>query len=532
LIEQHVLPALYQGEVALAVGWFDRLPETLLQSAPMLCIDKAWALALMQHGARREEAERALHAADQALDRVNAGQALRDLVAGHTASIRPFLMQRPALVGEEPERLIALAREALRLLPAQEKAIRSVNALNLGYGYLALADLEAANRGFRQALEDGLSGGNLYAAIYGPVNLILNALLVGHLREALQLCDTNIERFNQILAGKNFPSVGVLGTLKGCILLEMDRLADAESALTEGLDLIRWAGEGVAHRKGYTALARLRAIQGNRPGMLEAVKTMEETWPEGALYSQAVRHRLSMRHWSDDPDVRKDAGTWLAGSGIEFDVLPVMGSVYPLHIAHFESCLNAAHVLAHLAKGEPGAYPLEGVQACLNRQQDFAVSHGLVSQQVEVAIARTLLYQAAGRKDEALDTLGMALAAAAPTGLLRIFLDEGRPLQALLEQLKPRLAEKALIAYANHLLDALSSKPAIPETADGSQERLSERELEVLHYLAGGLSYEEIGRQLFLSLNTIQSHVKNIYRKLLVNKRVQAIEKARAMNLI
>ncbi|MGE5249323.1 MAG: AAA family ATPase, partial [Bacteroidota bacterium] len=40
LIEQHVLPALYQGEVALAVGWFDRLPETLLQSAPMLCIDK------------------------------------------------------------------------------------------------------------------------------------------------------------------------------------------------------------------------------------------------------------------------------------------------------------------------------------------------------------------------------------------------------------------------------------------------------------------------------------------------------------
>jgi len=61
---------------------------------------------------------------------------------------------------------------------------------------------------------------------------------------------------------------------------------------------------------------------------------------------------------------------------------------------------------------------------------------------------------------------------------------------------------------------------------------LSERELEVLRDLAHGMTYEEIGRQLFLSLNTIQFHVKNIYSKLLVNKRVQAIEKAREMNLL
>jgi LuxR family maltose regulon positive regulatory protein len=64
------------------------------------------------------------------------------------------------------------------------------------------------------------------------------------------------------------------------------------------------------------------------------------------------------------------------------------------------------------------------------------------------------------------------------------------------------------------------------------KERFSDRELEVLRLLAAGRTYEEIGRQLFLSLNTIQFHVKHIYGKLLVNKRVQAIEKAREMNLI
>jgi LuxR family maltose regulon positive regulatory protein len=266
--------------------------------------------------------------------------------------------------------------------------------------------------------------------------------------------------------------------------------------------------------------------------MLAAVKTLEETWPNGALYAQALRHRLSMRHWPDEPDVQQDAQIWLAQSGIEFDMLAGMDSVYPIHTVYFELYLNAAHVLARLAEGKPGAYSMEGVHAYLKRQQDFAVSHGLISWVVAAAIARTLLYQAAGKKVEALEILEAALSAAAPTGLLRIFVDECEPLQALLEESKPRLADEILIAYANRLLEGMSCEPAKTETGAGLPEPLSERELEVLRHLAEGLTYADTGRQLFLSLNTVQFHVKNIYGKLLVNKRVQAIEKAREMKLI
>jgi LuxR family transcriptional regulator, maltose regulon positive regulatory protein len=532
LIEQHTLPKLYQGQVAMVIGWFDRLPEAVLETAPMLCISKAWAFAVMQLGADREEVKRALHAAAQALERVNAGEALRALVAGHAASIQAFLPQSSVLTGQEPEELIALSQEAQRLLPIEEKGIRSVNALTIGVRYLALADLEAASLAFNQALEDGLSGGNFYAAVYGPINLVESTLLVGRLSEALQLCNTNIERFNRILAGQYFPPVGALYILKGSILLEYDRLVEAERALTEGLDLIRWMEEYSAHKKGNTALARLRAIQGDRSAMLAAMQTLEETWPEGVFYIQALHHRLSMCHWPDDSDVRKNAQIWLNQSAIEFAELAVIHSVDSTGQAYFERYLGAAHVLARLAKAKPGAYPLEDVHAYLERQQDFAVSHGFVSWVVEIAIARTLLYLATGQKQEALETLELALSAAAPTGLFRIFLDEGEPLQAMLEELKPRLTDEALIAYANRLLESMRSEPAKPETVEGSQELLSERELEVLHYLARGLSYEEIGQKLFLSLNTIQSHVKKIYRKLLVNKRAQAIEKAREMNLI
>jgi LuxR family maltose regulon positive regulatory protein len=256
--------------------------------------------------------------------------------------------------------------------------------------------------------------------------------------------------------------------------------------------------------------------------MLAAVQTLEEIWPEGVFYVQALRHRLSICYRPDDPDLRKDAQIWLNQSGIEFGALAVIHSVDSTGEAYFQSYLGAAHVLARLAKGKPAAYPLEDVHAYLERQQDVA----------EIAIARTLLYQAGGKKVEALETLEVALSAAATTGLFRIFLDEGEPLQALLEELRPRLTDEALIAYASRLLEGSRPEPAKSETVGKREVQLSERELEVLQNLARGLSYEEIGQQLYLSLNTIQFHVKNIYRKLLVNKRVQAIEKAREMKLI
>jgi LuxR family transcriptional regulator, maltose regulon positive regulatory protein len=532
LIQQNVMPLLYLGQVARVLSWLDRLPEAVLEAAPMLSIGKAWALILMQHGARQKEAERAVQAARQALDRVNAGEALRNLVNGHAATLQAFKPQTTELAGKEPEEQISLYKEALRLLPEDQKAIRSVNTLSIGVSYLALGDLEAASTAFNQTLEDGLAGGNHFAAIYGQTNLVECAFLVGRLKEALQLCEANIERFNRLLAGQYFPPIGALYVLKGSILLEWNRLIEAEDSLREGIELIRWTGEYSAHKNGFTTLARLRAIQGDRTGMQEAVKTLEYAWPEGVRYAEALRHRLTMRHWPEDPDARKEAQIWLAQSGIEFGELAVIHGVGTMRESIFATHLSAAQVLAGLAKEIPGIYPLEDVHAYLKRQEDAAVTYGLTGWVVEIAIARTLLHQAAGKKNETLRTLQAALSAAAHTGLLRIFLDECESLHALLEELKPQLTDRALVEYAGRLLEGMNCAPAKPATLQGHPEVLSARELEVLRSLASGLTYEEIGQQLFLSLNTIQFHVKNIYGKLLVNKRVQAIEKARQLKLI
>ncbi len=401
LIEQYTFPRLYQGQIAMVVNWYDRLPQEILKSAPMLCIGKAWALALMQRSAHRVDIDLAVEAANQSLDRVHAGQKLRDLVAGHTASLRAFLLRSP-WTGETRERLIAISQEAQRLLPTEEKAIRSINELNIGYAYLGMANLEAAKLAFQRAQEDGLSSGNFYAAIYGPINLILSALLVGRRREALQVCDASIDRFNRMLAGQYFPPIGALYVLKGSILLEHNQLTEAEQLVTEGLDLIRWTGESVAHRMGYTALARLRAIQGDQPGMLEALNALEETLPTEAFYAQALRHRLLLCHWPGATQMQSDAQAWLAGSGIQFGRLETISSLNPSSTAKFESYLNAAYILVCLAKARSGAYSLAEVQAYLEQQAQFGESRGLIAWVVAVAIVQAELYQGIGKKEEAL----------------------------------------------------------------------------------------------------------------------------------
>jgi hypothetical protein len=154
--------------------------------------------------------------------------------------------------------------------------------------------------------------------------------------------------------------------------------------------------------------------------MLEALDTLERTWPAGALYAQVFRHRLSMRHWPDDPDVQRDAQNWLHESGIEFDNLEAIHSLDPVREAYFESYLGAVHVVVRLAKSRPGIYPLKSALAYLEQQMRYAEAHRIVAWEVAIAIARALLYETTGMKERAIQTLQEALMMAAPTGLFRV----------------------------------------------------------------------------------------------------------------
>lgn len=149
---------------------------------------------------------------------------------------------------------------------------------------------------------------------------------------------------------------------------------------------------------------------------------------------------------------------------------------------------------------------------------------------IEILILQALALQTLNKKTSALKVLERALALAEPGGYVRVFVDEGPSIAILLEKL---LNDKAGVsrAYVNKLLSAFQVDKLI-QTKDGLVEQLSERELEVLRLIAAGLSNRRISEELYISLSTAKTHLRNIYGKLNVHSRTKAIVKAKELALL
>jgi LuxR family maltose regulon positive regulatory protein len=120
-----------------------------------------------------------------------------------------------------------------------------------------------------------------------------------------------------------------------------------------------------------------------------------------------------------------------------------------------------------------------------------------------------------------------------PGGYIRLFVDEGEPVEKMLRQLTSEVRHHPKIAdYVNRLLSVFEPVPRKPKQADGLIEPLTDREMEVLRYIAEGCSNPEIASRLYLSPNTLKAHSQNIFMKLNVHNRLQAVNRARQLGLI
>jgi LuxR family maltose regulon positive regulatory protein len=148
---------------------------------------------------------------------------------------------------------------------------------------------------------------------------------------------------------------------------------------------------------------------------------------------------------------------------------------------------------------------------------------------IEILILQALAHQAQGEIRPALAPLERALALAAPEGYVRIFVDEGAPMAALLTA-----AARAGIApdYASQLLSAFNTARTRPPAHQGFVEPLSERELDVLRLLGTDLSGPDIAGHLTVSLSTVRTHTQNVFNKLGVNNRRAAVRRAEELGLL
>jgi LuxR family maltose regulon positive regulatory protein len=175
-----------------------------------------------------------------------------------------------------------------------------------------------------------------------------------------------------------------------------------------------------------------------------------------------------------------------------------------------------------------------------------AKKHHHTRQAIQFLAVKAVALKCAGRLNEALETLEETLRVAEPLGFVRTFLDRGQPMVGLLKAL---LEKKPENPYLHGLLDAFAverpSERHAPESTGENRRRrsasapdetlpdgLSDRELDVLILLRERLTNKEIAQRLFVSPETVKTHVSKIIQKLNVENRRQAVAAASKLDLL
>ena len=191
------------------------------------------------------------------------------------------------------------------------------------------------------------------------------------------------------------------------------------------------------------------------------------------------------------------------------------------YLREFEHLTLARLVLAR--RSIPAALGL------LQRLLKAADEGGRTGSVIEILVLQALAHHVENDTPAAIEPLARALALAEPEGYIRIFVDQGPPMAALLKT----AAKRQLVPdYIRRLLAAFDTAEDRTPVKQALIEPLSERELDVLRLLATDLDGPDIARELMVSPNTMRTHTKNIYTKLGVNNRRAAVLRAQELDLL
>jgi len=404
-----------------------------------------------------------------------------------------------------------------QLGPDVDLLIRTSANWALGVAYQLQGNRAAARVALTEAISLGQAAGNLFTTILATLSL-------GDIQVAENKLSVAMETYRRVLHLLGDPPLPVaseahLGLAR--IFYEWNDLDAAERHGRQSLHLARQYGRVIDRFIICEVfLARLKLAQGD---VASASALLVEA-------SQSARERHFVQRV---PEVAAVQVLTLLRQGNLADAAQLAES----------HDLPISQARVHLARGDPSA-----ALAVLNPVRQQMEAKGWEDERLKLMVLEAVAYAAHGDKDTAVHVLGDALALAGPGGFVRLFVDEGPPMAALLAQSVEHRAQNASIrVYAERLLsvfpeaqnaehraqnNATRALRSALERSSAVMEPLSERELEVLQYFAEGLSNQEIASRLYLSPHTVKVHSRNIYGKLGVHNRMQAVARARALGML
>lgn len=518
LIEQAVEPIFISGQVGTLLRWLEMLPVEAKNNHPILWVFHG--LALIWGGKSSAVVKPFLPdlLSPAAPDKLSGGVYL--LQAIH------------AMIEASPSDAVRLAARALQELPLECYLFRCLAADTLGMANILLCETQAAIRAFESTSEIAAQAGYAMFEIMAHSHLGGLRFQQGQLRAAQS-------GYQRVLALADH-TLGKSSPVTGNILLGLGELArewhDPDGALRCFLEaaekFAQFSELGVPI--AYLSIARVKMGQGDGRAAQEYLDKARQTARDfkATRLTDRLVNGLQARIWIAGGELGLVEG-WAQENGLIAHPITEIIKNAGLNAAASEFVQSDYLTLArlYLAQNKPDA-ALQVIDPLL----DAANHLGYLRRAIYILALKALTLQKKKEMELAVEVLGQALALGEAEGYQQVFLDEGQPMAQLLYQ---AIARGCCASYAKKILAAFTPES---RSTDGSAEKkaeperllepLSEREQEVLALIAAGLSNREMTLRLHISLSTVKGHIANIYGKLGVNSRTQALAEAIRLGIL
>ncbi len=536
LIERSARELLRARQEVTVRRWLDALPDEVFDVRPVLA--DAHAGALLSVGTtegvegRLDAAERWVAVIADPVSRaepITTGMVVDDVEAlDHLPSSVALHRAGLAIIRGDAAGAVAHAETAFARAGDRHPLERGGAAGILGLAYWGRGDLAAAHAAWTEAVR-GLELAHHLPDVLGcSIALADITLAQGRLGDARRVYEHGLAlgtRSDPPLRGTADMHTGL-----GELLLEANELVAARTHLDASVELGDARGLPQNPYRQRVALARLREAEGDRAAALALLDEAERVYAADFFPEVRPVAAVRARAWIADGRAN-EALAWARSRGLsEGDELSYLREYE--HVTLARARLAQARAGSSPAQAQAGS-SREGAEAAsrfVGRLLEAADDAGRGRSVIELLVLAALARDGAGDREGALASLDRALSLAEPEEYVRIFIDEGPAMAALLRDAARRSPSGA---YATRLVDAMDGRPQAPATSRQPMiEPLSERELDVLRLLATDLDGPEIAAQLFVSLNTMRTHTRHIFEKLGVSSRRAAVTRANELRLL
>jgi LuxR family maltose regulon positive regulatory protein len=498
-ISQAAPSAMEEAAFVSLSGWLDALPDQVVRQSAVLALSKSFLLFFTQ---TYQQAFPYAQAAQENLPPDAPSQ-----IHGQLLSLQAHL----ALCQDELDNGIKYARDALEFLDEDDSFFRNLTLNILGQILEMKGDVISASDIYRQGFTSGYQSNERLGTMVVFTNLVFSLNELGRRKEGVALCEEVVADIGaETLSGRLLSDAVSLSW--SLLSYEANQLVIASEQAQRALDTLTQVGisQGISWAQYILASVHLangeweNLLHFTREGFQHASRTgtaeIHGSWFV-ALEAQASLHRgdlATAERWAEEMKYtpQDKPHHWIERAYFTY-----------VRLLLAQKRFQDAHIL--LSTMDASARNAKRLRKL--------ITIDLLSAQTGLAI---------GEEEQAIQRLENAVKLASPQDYRRAFLDESQVVLDLL----PRVHHVAPL-FVDELLrvSQVESKPITQP--DALIEPLSERELEVLRLVARGLSNREIAEALFVTLGTVKKHLNNIFNKLYVKSRTQAVSRGRELNL-